>query len=164
MYLALSAPLCNFNRDSLQWGCTDPCKHLHCQQAPSGWSMPAWRLFHKKYLGLWHLHWDYGCQSSKAPLNSLSADEFIYFEDINPLQLRGHRSVHAATGRSVCHDLAFPEMLGNLSETARSSALDQEANYNTDWLCMHTWFIWRWTAVLMGFVLCTNISWFASDH
>lgn len=33
--------------------------------------------------------------------------------------------------RSACHDLAFPEIVGNLSETAWSSALDQAANYKT---------------------------------
>lgn len=106
-----------------------------------------------------------GLQSSKAPLNSLYVAKFIYFEDINPLQPRGRRRARAATRRwSVCHDLAFPETLGKLSETAQSSALDQVANYKTDRLCMHTWFTWRLTAGLMGFVLCTNISWFSNDH
>jgi len=74
-----------------------------------------------------------GPQSSKAPLNSLYVAEFIYFEDIDPLQPRGHRRARAATcRRSVCRDPAFPEMLGKLSETARSSALDQVANYKID--------------------------------
>lgn len=82
-----------------------------------------------------------GLQFSKAPLNSLCVAEFIYFEDIDPLQPKGCRRAHAATRRSVCHDLAFPETLGKPSETARRSALDQVANYKTDWLCMHTWFI-----------------------
>lgn len=74
-----------------------------------------------------------GLQSSKAPLNSLYVAEFIYFEGIDPLQPRGRRRARAATRRrSVCHDLAFPETLGKLSETARSSAPDQVANYKTD--------------------------------
>lgn len=106
-----------------------------------------------------------GIWSSKASLNSLYVAEFIYFEDINSLQPRGHRRARGATrGRSVCHDLAFPEMLGKLSETARSSALDQVANYKTDWPCMHIQFIWRLTAGLMRFVLGTNISWFSNNY
>lgn len=69
-----------------------------------------------------------GLQSPKAPLNSLYVAKFIYFEDMDPLQPRGCRRACAATRRrSVCHDLAFPETLGKVSETAQRSSLDQVA-------------------------------------
>lgn len=73
-----------------------------------------------------------GHQSSKALLNSLYGAGFIYFKDIHPLQPTGSTRARAATTkRSACHDLASPEIVGKLSETAWSSALDQAANYKT---------------------------------
>lgn len=73
-----------------------------------------------------------GHQSSKALLNSLYGAEFICFEDIHPLRPTGSTRAQAATRkRSACLDLASPEIVGKLSETAWSSALDQAANYKT---------------------------------
>lgn len=73
-----------------------------------------------------------GHRSSKALLNSLYGAEFIYFKDIHPLRPTGSTRARAATRkRSACHDLASPEIVGKLSETAWSSALDQAANYKT---------------------------------
>lgn len=125
----------------------------------------SWRLFYRKYLGLWHPHWDDGTQVFKGSSEFPVRCQVYLLEDIDPLQPRGRRRAHAAARRrSVCHDLALPEKLGKVSETAQSSSLDQVANYKADWLYMHTWFIWRLTAGDMGFVLCTNISWFLNDH
>lgn len=122
----------------------NPCKLLQRQQAQRGRAhlpdMPTEMM---------------GLRLSKAPLNSLYVVEFVYFEDTGPLQPRGQQRVGAATRqRSVCRDLAYPETLGKLSETARSSALDQMANYKTDCLCMYTQFTWR----------LTTRSCFSNDH
>lgn len=119
--------------------------------------MPVWRPFYKKLLGLQHPHWDDRAPAFKgSAVSSLHVTKLIYSENTDPLQPRGHRKVCAAPGGSVCHDLAFPETLGKLSETAS----DQVADYKTDWLCMDTRYIWRSTSGLMGLVLCMNLSCF----
>lgn len=111
----------------------------------------------KRFWGSNTPNWDDRAPAFKgSAASSLHVVKLIYSENTDPLQPRGHKKARAALGGSVCHDLAFPEMLGKLSETAS----DQVADYKTDWLCTDTRYIWRSTSGLVGLVLCTNLSCF----
>lgn len=123
-------------------GVTWICKHLQCQQTwRGGWSMPSWRLFHRKVsraltsplrwqgTNLQRLFW-----TPYMELSLFTLRTFI------PYSQQGAQGLELlwARKRSACHDLASPEIVGKLSETAWSSALDQAANYKT-WLTLQAY-------------------------
>lgn len=104
LLLTLSAPLCNFNRVSLQWGYMDPCKHLQRQQdLERRMEHACLETFPQKSFQGSDIPTEMtGHQSSKALLNSPYGAEFIYFKDIHPLQPTGSTSAQAATRKKVC--------------------------------------------------------------